>query len=127
MDRTQPRHVDRRDQGMRRQRRITQWSALGSAALIGIFGWVFAQPGTASAGNSPGNSPGTSTGGVQGGQPKKQAPATTPAPKRTRTATTPAQPAPTRTQPSRKTELQPPPAPPAQTETKQPDTRSGGS
>lgn len=51
MDRPRPRHVDRRDQGMRRQRLVTQWAAGGAAGLAVLFGWAFAQPNEASAGN----------------------------------------------------------------------------
>jgi hypothetical protein len=48
-DRHQPRHVDRRDQGMRRQRLVTQAAAGGATALALLFGWVFAQPAPAPA------------------------------------------------------------------------------
>ena len=46
MDRDRPRarHVDRRDQGLRRQRTVTQAAAGGAAALAVLFGWAFAQP-----------------------------------------------------------------------------------
>jgi hypothetical protein len=47
-DRHRPRHVDRRDQGMRRQRLVTQAAAGGATALALLFGWSFAQPATAS-------------------------------------------------------------------------------
>ncbi|GAB7050324.1 hypothetical protein [Catenuloplanes indicus] len=43
MDNTAPRHVDRRDQGLRRQRLVTQAAAVGAAVLSLAFGWVFAQ------------------------------------------------------------------------------------
>jgi hypothetical protein len=49
MDNTEPRHVDRRDQGLRRQRLVTQAAAVGAAILSIAFGWVFAQTGSASA------------------------------------------------------------------------------
>lgn len=44
MDRPRPRHVDRRDQGLRRQRLVTQSAAFGAAALAVAFGWAFVQP-----------------------------------------------------------------------------------
>ncbi|GAA4709705.1 hypothetical protein [Phytohabitans rumicis] len=44
MDRPRARHVDRRDQGLRRQRTVTQATAGGAAALAVLFGWAFAQP-----------------------------------------------------------------------------------
>ncbi|MFC0532714.1 hypothetical protein [Phytohabitans kaempferiae] len=43
-DRHRPRHVDRRDQGLRRQRLVTQAAAGGATALALLFGWAFAQP-----------------------------------------------------------------------------------
>jgi hypothetical protein len=46
-DRHRPRHVDRRDQGMRRQRLVTQAAAGGATALALLFGWSFAQPAAA--------------------------------------------------------------------------------
>ncbi|WP_033345577.1 hypothetical protein [Catenuloplanes japonicus] len=49
MDNTEPRHVDRRDQGLRRQRLVTQAAAVGAAILSIAFGWVFAQGSSASA------------------------------------------------------------------------------
>src|SRR5687767_1010951 len=49
MDNTEPRHVDRRDQGLRRQRLVTQAAAIGAAVLSIAFGWVFAQGSSASA------------------------------------------------------------------------------
>jgi multidrug efflux pump subunit AcrA (membrane-fusion protein) len=36
---------------MRRQRLVTQWAAGGAAGLAVLFGWAFAQPNEASAGN----------------------------------------------------------------------------
>lgn len=118
VERSQPRHVDRRDQGMRRQRRITQWSALASAALIGVFGWIFAQPGTAAAGNGGGST------GTSGGAVTKPKPA--PTPTATKTAKPPKAPRSAKTQPT--ATLEPPPAPPAETkEQPAPDTRTGAS
>lgn len=52
-DRHQARHVDRRDQGMRRQRLVTQAAAGGATALALLFGWVFAQPAPAPAAEQP--------------------------------------------------------------------------
>lgn len=52
-DRHQARHVDRRDQGMRRQRLVTQVAAGGATALALLFGWVFAQPAPAPAAEQP--------------------------------------------------------------------------
>ena len=122
VERSQPRHVDRRDQGMRRQRRITQWTALGSAALIAVFGWIFAQPGTASAGNEGGSTGGASGGGAAGT-------ATKPKPSPTKAAKAPKAPKSsksTKTQPT--ATLEPPPAPPAETRQQPaPDTRTGAS
>ncbi|WP_213450580.1 hypothetical protein [Rhizomonospora bruguierae] len=109
VERSQPRHVDRRDQGIRRQRRITQWSAVGSAALIAGFGWIFARPDAAAAGN------GGSTGTVE------STPAPTPPPTK----------APAKTAPTGKAQLTPPPAAPKQTTAEPapppPHTRTGAS
>jgi len=58
-DRHQPRHVDRRDQGMRRQRLVTQGAAGGATALALLFGWVFAQPAPAPAADPPAKKPAT--------------------------------------------------------------------
>lgn len=52
-DRHEPRHVDRRDQGMRRQRLVTQAAAGGATALALLFGWMFAQPAPAPAAEQP--------------------------------------------------------------------------
>jgi len=52
-DRHQARHVDRRDQGMRRQRLVTQAAAGGATALALLFGWMFAQPAPAPAAEQP--------------------------------------------------------------------------
>ena len=49
MDNTEPRHVDRRDQGLRRQRLVTQAATAAAAVLSIAFGWVFAQGSSASA------------------------------------------------------------------------------
>lgn len=49
MDNTEPRHVDRRDQGLRRQRLVTQAAAVGAAVLSLAFGWIFAQSSGAAA------------------------------------------------------------------------------
>ncbi|MEJ3747659.1 hypothetical protein WEI85_30755 [Actinomycetes bacterium KLBMP 9797] len=52
-DRRRPRHVDRRDQGIRRQRAVTQGAAFGAAALAVAFGWAFAQPEEAAGTTTP--------------------------------------------------------------------------
>jgi hypothetical protein len=52
-DRHHAKHVDRRDQGMRRQRLVTQAAAGGATALALLFGWSFAQPAPAPAAEQP--------------------------------------------------------------------------
>jgi hypothetical protein len=96
MDPTQARRlrIDRRADGMRRQRRVTQAAAAGAVAAAVAFGWVFAHPATASTDTSDSTS--SSTGAGAGGgagqqsstdddaplQQSDQAPAVDPAPRR---------------------------------------------
>jgi type IV secretory pathway VirB10-like protein len=123
MDRPRPRHVDRRDQGLRRQRMVTQGATFGAAALAVAFGWVFAQPTEA-----PATEPAGSTEKI----PATKAPATK-APGKAPTTKAPGkqkqeQPA---AEESEEPELKAPEEPPAEEpereQEQQPDARSGGS
>ncbi|MDQ7908836.1 hypothetical protein RB614_30315 [Phytohabitans sp. ZYX-F-186] len=113
-DRHQPRHVDRRDQGMRRQRLVTQAAAGGATALALLFGWAFAQPTPAPAAEQP-------------AAPAKQPPATKKPPAAKKPAAK--QPAAeTEDEPELKAPEEPPVEEPPQEEAAPPpDTRSGGS
>ncbi|MEH1130010.1 hypothetical protein [Micromonospora sp. CPCC 206061] len=119
MDRPRPRHVDRRDQGLRRQRTVTQGAAFGAAALAVAFGWVFAQPTEAPATEPAGNSeklPATKV-------PATKAPATK-APAKDKQK----QPAAEESEePELKAPEEPPAEEPEQEQEQQPDARSGGS
>jgi hypothetical protein len=112
-DRHQPRHVDRRDQGMRRQRLVTQAAAGGATALALLFGWTFAQPAPAPAADPP-------------AAPVKKPPATKKPPAKTPAAEQPA--APAEEEPELKApEEAPVEEPPQEEAAPPPDTRSGGS
>jgi hypothetical protein len=66
MDPTQARRlrIDRRADGMRRQRRVTQAAAAGAVAAAVAFGWVFAHPATAGTDTSDSTPPSTGGGGA---------------------------------------------------------------
>ncbi|MCW6009213.1 hypothetical protein K1W54_32420 [Micromonospora sp. CPCC 205371] len=118
MDRPRPRHVDRRDQGLRRQRMVTQGATFGAAALAVAFGWVFAQPTEAPATEPAGNSekiPATKA-------PATKAPATkAPGKKQEQPAAEESE------EPELKAPEEPPAEEPEQEQEQQPDARSGGS
>ena len=81
MDPTQARRlrVDRRTDGMRRQRRATQVTVAGAAVAAVAFGWAFAHATGASAGTSdPTQSAQTTTGGDDQSGGALQAPAQAP-------------------------------------------------
>lgn len=121
MDRPRPRHVDRRDQGLRRQRMVTQGATFGAAALAVAFGWVFAQPTEAPATEPAGNSekiPATKA-------PATKAPATKAPGKQKQKQEQPA--AEESDEPELKAPEQPPAEQPEQEREQQPDARSGGS
>lgn len=122
MDRPRPRHVDRRDQGLRRQRMVTQGAVFGAAALAVAFGWVFAQPTEAPATEPAGNSeklPATKA-------PSTKAPATkAPATKAPAKDKQPA--AEESEEPVLEAPEEAPAEQPEQEQEQQPDARSGGS
>jgi type IV secretory pathway VirB10-like protein len=121
MDRPRPRHVDRRDQGLRRQRMVTQGATFGAAALAVAFGWVFAQPTEAPATEPAGNSekvPATKA-------PATKAPATKAPGKQKQKQEQPA--AEESDEPELEAPEQPPAEQPEQEREQQPDARSGGS
>lgn len=122
MDRPRPRHVDRRDQGLRRQRTVTQGAVFGAAALAVAFGWVFAQPTEAPATEPAGNSeklPATKA-------PSTKAPATkAPATKAPAKDKQPA--AEESEEPVLEAPEEAPAEQPEQEQEQQPDARSGGS
>jgi hypothetical protein len=71
MDPSQARRlqIDRRREGMRRQRRVTQATAAGAVVAAVAFGWAFAHESAASAGTADSTQPsqtGTTTGGAGG-------------------------------------------------------------
>jgi hypothetical protein len=71
MDPTQARRlrIDRRAEGMRRQRRVTQAAAASAVAAAVAFGWIFAHPATAVTDTSDSTPSSTGAGGGAGQQP----------------------------------------------------------
>lgn len=66
--------IERRDRGMRRQRRVTQAAVAVAAALAVAFNWAFAQATEASAEDSNQSTPAGGTSGGGALKPADQAP-----------------------------------------------------